>query len=410
MKKFIFLALASGFNRAGIFLLSPIIAFLVTVDEYGIFSLYLSFSTLLIILISANFSSIIAREIYENLITVVFYIKIINTFLIFILLVSITLLVFTKTLTFSFIIFIASEAIFLINTTYIRYRKGDDVFFYNTLTKFFILALAFYVFFNFYSLYSTDKTRDIFILMSLSNIVAFKESYRFIMFSNFNLAFIKIKSSFKYIIFAFMLLPHIFSQWVMSGSDRYFVKMMYTPNDLGVYSFAYSLASIFMLVNAALSLALPQIAVKNIKYYKSNKFIFNLFISTSFFYILILSMIFFSLPYFSNYKTYPVFKYSFVVLSGLYFLCYYTYYSSYLFYNRDAKYISLISIGCAIITIPSLFLFSYLWGVFGIAFVSFLIYFIYALVITLRAAKKHCILLFIPLSIVSIMYFIFSYN
>lgn len=407
MKKFIFLALASGFNRAGIFLLSPIIALFININDYGIFSLYLAFSTLLIIFISFNLSSIIAREVYEKLTAVLSYMKVIIMVIMLLLTINFLLLLITKTTFPAFVIFISAEAIFLINTTYIRYRKGDRYFLYNTLIKFVFIILFFYLYFKIFSSNSDNIVRDLFIIMSATNLISLIESRKFLLFSNIKLALKEIKKNIQFIYFALTLFPHVISQWILSGSDRYFVKLMYSPDELGSYSFAYSLASVFMLVNAALSLALPQIAVKDFTKYKSNRFIFQFCISTAILYVLFLSILKLITPLFVKYIDYPIFDYSVYILSGLYFLCYYTYFSAYLFYDRDTTFISLISICCAALTIPTLFLFSYFSGLKGVAFVTLLIYFIYSILITLKAAPSRSILLFIPISIVILMLVIF---
>lgn len=74
------------------------------------------------------------------------------------------------------------------------------------------------------------------------------------------------------LLFSIGLLPHTLSQWVSSSSDRFFVKLYTNDIELGYYSFSYSLAAIFMIVNSSLALGIPQLCVKNFIYFNSKNF------------------------------------------------------------------------------------------------------------------------------------------
>ena len=59
-------AIASGLNRGAVFLIMPLLAYSLNGKDYGELSLFFVSSQLLIPLITLNFSSVIARDIYEK--------------------------------------------------------------------------------------------------------------------------------------------------------------------------------------------------------------------------------------------------------------------------------------------------------------------------------------------------------
>jgi O-antigen/teichoic acid export membrane protein len=59
------------------------------------------------------------------------------------------------------------------------------------------------------------------------------------------------------------LVPHSAAQWAMSSADRVFVKMMIGEEALGIYAIGYTIASVLMLLNSGIALALPPIMFRN---------------------------------------------------------------------------------------------------------------------------------------------------
>ncbi|MFH4150830.1 polysaccharide biosynthesis protein, partial [Acinetobacter baumannii] len=105
-------------------------------------------------------------------------------------------------------------------------------------------------------------------------IVSIKNLIMIFSFSNLSIVYYLVKTSFSFsfkrmfviisnyksmLLFSIGLLPHTLSQWVSSSSDRFFVKLYTNDIELGYYSFSYSLAAIFMIVNSSLALGIPQL-------------------------------------------------------------------------------------------------------------------------------------------------------
>ncbi|MGI3391592.1 hypothetical protein [Acinetobacter baumannii] len=96
MRNFILYGLASAFNRGGVFLILPLLAALLSVVDYGKFSLYMTVVQLLVPLISLNISLLVGREIYEKPIVVKSFVVLFNRFSIFTIIVFFTLNFFIR--------------------------------------------------------------------------------------------------------------------------------------------------------------------------------------------------------------------------------------------------------------------------------------------------------------------------
>lgn len=380
LKKFFILGVSAGLNRAGMFLLMPLLAAFLSVRDFGEVSLYLTISTIMVSILSFNISSIVAREVYDDLVGVVAYLKPFNIILLFAFLPICILFsfIYEKTI-FYYCIFIISEALFLVNSTYIRYRLGDAHFFYITLAKFISISILMVIYFtvvNYNDL--MFRVEWFFIILSVSNTPIIGASVRFSLIDFKGRLYNELSSKIKYILFAITLFPHVLALWISSGLDRYFIKWYYDAEVLGTYSFSYSLASLFLIVNAALSLALPQFAVKDFILYKSDGFYkkFILFITAIYLSFLIFLKII--TPLFSKFDNDKVFVLAAIIASGFYLLVFYTYFSSILFYRRNTKLISVFTVVIAIMTILLLYPFSWLWGIRGTAIVTYVCYAVYA--------------------------------
>lgn len=385
MKKFLVLGIASGLNRAGVFLLSPIIALFISIEEYGQLSLFLTVSSLLVAFFTLNLSSVIAREVYSDLVGVLRYLKLYNSIAISLLIFIILFSSLYDCLFVCFLFYIVFDGLFLVNSTYLRYRVGDLVFFIITLVKFLFITLSLTTYLAFF-VEGDFNPSIVFILLGLSNFPAIFCGLRF---AKLNVKNNRLHLNKKYMVFSILLLPHVVAQWISSGVDRYFVDWFFDPITLGYYSFSYSLASVFMLVNASLSLSLPQIAVKNITNYMSVTFFSKLSVVITLIYCLFVLTLYLLIPNIESYYGFPVLLLSLIILSGLYVLCFYTYYSSILFYERKAKLLSSLSIFLAILTLLLLYPISYFWGVVGTALVTFFSYSIYAVSVAYCVSRSN---------------------
>ncbi len=404
MKKFLLLGIAAGLNKAGMFFLVPIFGFFISVEAFGELSLFFVVSTIATTILGMNVSAIISREIYKDLHGVISYLKVFNIYHILLVLLLCLLQFLFDSAYIVFFIYIALESIFLVNSTFIRYKLGDNTFVKLTLLKFLYLTIGISIYLYNVSYGNTNyHISMVFFLLALSNTPVICFVYRSF----------KIKNNFtlerSYIVFALCLLPHVISQWINSGVDRYFVKWFFNETTLGYYSFAYSIAAVFLLVNASLSLSLPQLAIKNFKKYYSVSF-FSLFsLAVTCFYLLSLCFLYFFVPLIGSYEDFPVLSLSIIILSGCYLLCYYTYYSTVLFYQRRAVLISSITVFYALVNLIILYPMSANFGIFGTAMVTYIIYSLYSFSVAFYVKRKIPIGMLIPITI-SIFVLAINYN
>ncbi|HAV4739634.1 TPA: polysaccharide biosynthesis protein, partial [Acinetobacter baumannii] len=324
-----------------------------------------------------------------------------------------TLNFFIRNIILLILIYTFLEAIFLVNSTYIRFKYGADQFFYVCFFKIFILSFLLGSFFIY------DKQ----IIVSIKNLIMIFS------FSNLSIVYYLVKTSFSFsfkrmfviisnyksmLLFSIGLLPHTLSQWVSSSSDRFFVKLYTNDIELGYYSFSYSLAAIFMIVNSSLALGIPQLCVKNFIYFNSKKFYSIFFSLVSILWVLFLIIYIGILYYFSDkYDVKYIFKIGYVILVGMYFLSFYYYYSSFLFYDRASKKLSYITFFVAVLNVSLVVLLTPLFGILGTAFSTLISYLIYVLMSYKHASVNYTVTnLYAPLSfivIISVSIFVFLY-
>jgi len=390
MKNFILYGVATGFNRASAFIIIPLLSPLLTVDDFGSFTLYMIAVQFFVPFLSLNISSIIAREAIENWRTTLNFVIAFNKLSgLFVLLLSIVILI-KANIIFLAVFYAMLEAIFLVNTTLIRFKSKVEYFFIFSLMKLILLALLLGIAWVL-SFRLLEDINYLILIFALSNIVIIFPYSKITFKFNFGLhGIIKYLQKNKgMLFFALSLLPHIVAQWVISGSDRFIINLFSNNDELGIYSFAYSVAAIFMLINSALALGMPQYCVNHYEYYSTKAFYKKYFIVISVLWLLFVGAILSVFPYFpekySYEKALPVFL---LVALGMYFLSFYYYFSSIIFYERKAKELSLITIKVAVINVIVAFLLTLWLGILGTALSTTISYFIYTFM-AFSWVKKH---------------------
>lgn len=396
MSKFLILGISAGLNRAGVFLLFPLLGFFISKTDFGQLSLYLTLSSLFVALFSFNVTSIIAREIHNDLRGVLAYVKCIFYWLTISLFLTAFLFFFTKDELYIYLFFVSFESIFLVVSTYARYRVSDYLFFKVTCIKFFLLITLTVAYMSAVDKDSFDIGTLLFYL-AISNAIALPIFFRIIKLSYHGNLVEYLKTRFNYVVFASGLISHVFFLWVNSGSDRFFVKWYFDPETLGVYSFSYSLSAVFMLVNAALSLALPQISVTNHDDYCSAPFRKKLLFVLVTLYLGFCVFLWLLIPYFDTYQFDMVFSLSLLIVSGLFLLCYYTYFSAILFFRRKIRLISTLTFSSTLTTVLLLYPLSKIFGLWGTALVTYLCYMFYALTTCIYTEKGALKYMLIPI-------------
>lgn len=388
MKKNIILyGLSTAISKGSILLFFPFLTLLLSLEDFGIWSLIIIVSNLLIPILSLNGSASILREGSENISKGFYLLKyyLLFSFLLNIFFISfIYILYFEEWILYSVIIGFLEGILFLLITYFRSLEKAEIYFFINFIKTFFLFILVIYSYNNSFTLYKLLDYHLIILFIFVISILI----YTFI--SNH---IIDEKTLLKTsLIFSLALIPHGISQWIISSSDRLIIECILGSKEVGIYSLAYNISMVLMLINSAIALALPPYMIKNYKNWKEqnydNKIIkIYTFISLVLFLILlsiyIVDKLYFGILGYYGQEMIPLI---FLIYFGIYLLGLYYFYANYLFYHKKAYIISKTTFYAAIINIILTILFIYILGVIGAAFSTIIAYICYLYII-----RKECL-------------------
>ncbi|WP_342324551.1 polysaccharide biosynthesis C-terminal domain-containing protein [Kosakonia sp. BYX6] len=391
MRNLVLYGLASGFSRGGMFLILPVLASFMSIADYGQFSLYIIIVQLLIPFISINISSIIGREVYERFRTALFFTAFFNRIAFVISLGCILVYCWVPQYFLLIIIYAFWEAIFLLVTTTVRFRSSAYNYFILCMSKM-VLLIALLALLYFYHADLLARVDVLLIVFAVSNTVVIIPYIKITFGIKVSTCamFRKISAQKAIILFALGILPHTVAQWVTSGSDRFFVKYFGGNEMLGYYSFSYAVAAIYMIINSSLALGIPQICVKSFHFFSTRKFYLSFFSAVTVLWfgtVLTINIVLYYLKL--KYNLGDIFWVIYSILTGLYFLSFYYYYSSYLFYDRQARQLSGITIMTAIVNIGLVVILTPLLGMLGTALSTTISYFVYSFVTYQKVIRQH---------------------
>jgi len=157
---------------------------------------------------------------------------------------------------------------------------------------------------------------------------------------------------------------------------------------VGIYSLAYNIAMVLVLLNTVLSLVIPPYFIKNYEVWKDKQYdalimkyytflSIGIYIFIVFMYILDKN-IFHLLGYYQ--KELPILIT--IIYLSIYFLGLYYFYANYLFYHKQGRLLSIISLKAAFINIMLTILTTYFIGLYGAALSTLITYIYY--VVTIR--------------------------
>jgi len=391
MKQLILYGLASGFNRGGMFLILPLLSSLLSIADYGQFSIYIVLVQLLVPFISLNITSIVGREIFEKfritLFFTVFFVRCASG----IILLCIVLFYISQSIVLLIAIYALMESIFLIVSTFVRFKSSSENYFFICISKMsllvIILAILYFIEPNYLS--SVNVLLFVFSLSNLSVIVPYWRFLTGLKIKNRRLAKTLCKQT-AIIFFALGMLPHTLAQWVTSGADRFFVNYYCGEIQLGYYSYGYAIAAVYMVVNSALALGMPQLCVQKFSVYSAKNFYTRYKIIVTSLWVLFFAIVNLGLLTIkTKYNPQELYWVIYFVLVGMYFLSYYYYYSSYLFYARKSKLLSGVTIITAIVNILLIIMLTPWLGIIGAAISTAGSYAIYTCLTCYFAAKVH---------------------
>ena len=409
LSSFMLYAIASGLNRGAVFLIMPLLAYSLNGKDYGELSLFFVSSQLLIPLITLNFSSVIARDIYEKKQSVTASLLSFNCILLFSFIILILLYSFFYSKYILLFCYAVIESFFIINSTYIRYTKGAYSFVKVTFVKFSVLVAFFIMAYVFDRslLSSYNFIVFVFIISTATSVIFFWRFFHILMIKKSLLYLVKNSGLLTFGIF---LLPHVFSQWAISGLDKYVIKLNYSPEILGVYAFGYSIASLYMLVNSSLALYIPQICLKSNDNFKSDRFYFIYFILVTLIFtsFLMFGFVFF-IYYDGQFSGDNLFNEVFIPVSfGLYMMSFYYYYNSVVFFERNVKFINNTTFFVSIITAICLLLFVPKFGFMAASWITMYSYLLYFVIFSFKCRTMGIWRIYIPISMLFVFYFVLN--
>lgn len=187
------------------------------------------------------------------------------------------------------------------------------------------------------------------------------------------------------LMFSVLLIPHSVAQWIMSGSDRYIIKILEGDAAVGAYSIAYTLGMVLMLLNSGLALALPQDMIKDYAKWCSRSSVLRLMFAyaalATLLAILVLAVLQLdkdSLGYLHYYDSELPTMVA-VVAVALAMLGFYYFFGNYTFYFRRTGQIAMLTSGGAVLNVLLTILFVRWLGIIGAAWATLISYAVYAL-------------------------------
>ncbi|ENC7031977.1 hypothetical protein IG511_16400 [Vibrio cholerae] len=376
---FILFGLTAIFNRGTLLLLLPISALSLSISDVGLLSVLIIGSQLLIPIVTLNASSIIGREFYDNRSDVDKLVNLVNITLFSFSVLAVVLLAF-DVLVGAFAFLVILECLFLINATFVRFRDGPIRFFIGNLIKFLMVFLFGSLLWALDSSWLEYVESYLFLIVASNafSVIYFGVSFNHVACNDWREFFGAKK---HYFIFSLGLIPHIISQWAISGFDRIYIGDKHGESILGLYSLGYSLSSMMMFYVSALAIGLPFFCVKDYKLYckESNENYIILIASTlCFFLILILDWV---VPHFYHHLDYQtVLDIVYILVPSFVCLSVYHYHAADLFFNKDVGTISKITFSIAALNVIFVVVLSELEDVSLVAFATLMSYILYMIV------------------------------
>ncbi len=374
-------SIATGLNRGLILLIFPLLLTFLSVKDYGIFVLTFSVGQMLVPVLSFSGTAGILRDGADNtsfgvyLLERFIYIVLINFAIVFTLLLLFN--AYIERWIFYSIIFGGLNAVFDLFLSFFRVVNQKKTYFLYTMVKVGLLFMAVCV--AMYLKADLDLTLQLIVglqmLLTLFLVTYLLRNY----ITKYKKAFISVKSVLAYTLY---IIPHGLSLWLMNSSDKVIIKWYHDELALGIYSIAYTIGSIQILINSGLSIALPQFVYKNYELWRTRRPRLKVILVYStisiFVTLLILLGIFIDSRYFHFIK-YPeqVKEIIVYVIPGLYLSGIYQFYSIYIFYQKKTRNLFYVGIAVAAVNLLLNILVIPVYGIWGAAVMTLVTYIIY---------------------------------
>jgi len=184
--------------------------------------------------------------------------------------------------------------------------------------------------------------------------------------------------------FGIPLIPHSIGGIILAMSDRYFISFYQGNSEVGLYTVAYQVSALLLLISMSVNQAWSPMFFKLMKeknYNQIKRFItilFVLFIVSSIFVYFISDFIY---NYFVDAKFYASKEYFFYLLLGFVFQSLYFLFTNYLFYYKKTSILSAITISGAVLNLILNYIFIKKFGTIGVAYATAITWFLYLVIV-----------------------------
>lgn len=363
-------------NRGSVLVFFPILTQVFSLEDFGVWSVSVVVSNLLIPIVSANGASGILREGSEDARQGVFFLFLffLVTFLACLILFFGANLVFVENywwIKYAILISGAEAGLFL-GLTFFRAAERPWVYFALSLLKSASLLMV-----VLHVSRSSSRLSDLFWLhfVVVGSLAVFGFLWVVVTYKPFVPRQVR-----SVVVFSLALIPHGMSQWVISSSDRVVIEHMLGAQAVGIYSLAYNLALVLMLLNSAIYLALPGLMIRSygswLESKKDDYYLGHYTNAAVILYGLLLGCFAIDKAYFGvlgYYKIELVYLFSIIYFS-VYLMGQYYFFANYLFYHRKASVISMLTLRVAVLNCGLTVLGVFVFGLYGAAFATLISY------------------------------------
>lgn len=387
MKKSIILyALSTAINKGSALLFFPLLTLLLSLEEFGEWSLVMSVSSLLLPIVSLNGSASILREGSCNIkvgFRLLHYFTILSV-IIGIILYVVTIIFINIDWVSSAVAIGSAESIIFLSLTYLRVQdKAWTYLSISFLKTLLLLLLILYA--KEYNLSLKKLLEYHLYLVALISIAITAINYKDFVTEKINLK--------NMLIFSVMLIPHSISQWIMSSSDRLILGFIENMASVGIYSLAYNIALVLMLINSGVAMAIPTYLIKDYQGWKDqdndNRLIRSYTTIAISLYIVLTGLYVLDYHYFGilGYYGSEMLLLIGIIYLSIYILGLYYFFVNYLFYHKKARIISKTTLIASIMNIIFTVLLVKVVGAVGAATGTLLAYSYYLYAIRKEALK-----------------------
>ena len=205
----------------------------------------------------------------------------------------------------------------------------------------------------------------------------------------YKMNYFKEKFTFKYtkeiLSFGIPLIPHAIGGMILAMSDRYFISYYIGNSEVGLYTVAYQVSAVLLLISISINQAWSPMFFRLMKeknHIQINKVISILFILFLFSSIVVYFLSSFIYEYFIDIRFHDSKVYFLYLLLGFTFQSFYFLFTNYLFYYKKTSLLSIITFLGAILNLLLNYLFIKMYGTIGVAYATSITWFFYFCIVS----------------------------